>query len=517
MRKAPLLGLLGVLVAVMSAQLNDLLTTTAIADIGGEAGISSNVSTWLPTLYVTGEVTGMAIAPTLSMIFTLRRFALFAIGLSLVPTVIIPFCRGPEPLLGLRLLQGVAGGLTIPLLMTMALRVLDPPIRLYGLAAYALSATFAPNLANSLAALWIDKVEDFRFIFFQAVPFGAIAAVLVWWGADQDPPRYAMLRKFDWPGALLVAIGFGSLAIVLEQGDRLDWFNSPVISLLALLAIVALPLLIMRELTAPQPLFLLPLLKRRNFAYGVITLILFLVISLSASQVPLNFLEQVRGYRPLQAQVLTLEVALTQLIFLPLAAVLLNLKHVDSRWIGFAGFVAIVTACLGAARLDSSWSRDQFYLWQLLQSFGSAFVIMSLLMMATNAITDPREGPFASGMVNAPRAVAEAVGVWVIELVTRWRGGLHRGRIVDLIGQQRLSLVQATPIAGGSLPPLLPDGSPRSAGALEALNGAINAQVTTLVTSDTFLIMAALTVALILILATLPVRTYPPRIVMAQH
>ena len=496
LRKAPLVGLLGVLIAVMSAQLNDLLTTTAINDIGGQVGIGSDVSTWLPTLYVTGEVVGMAVGPTLSLIFSLRRFALFAIFLSLVPTLIMPFCKGPEPLLGLRAVQGLAGGLTIPLLMTLALRVLAPPIRLYGLAAYALSATFAPNLANSLAALWVDKVEDYRFIFFEAVPFAAVAAVCVWWGADQDPPRYDMIRRFDWPGATLVALGFGSLAIALEQGDRLDWFNSPVIGVMLLTAVVSLPLLIVRELTAPQPLFLLALLKKRNFAYGVITLILFLVVALSGSQVPLTFLEQVRGYRPLQAQLLTLEVAMTQLVFLPLAAVLLNYKHVDSRWVGFAGLLAILAACIGAAHLDSGWSRDQFLVWQLLQSFGSAFVIMPLLMMATNSITDPKQGPFASGMVNAPRAVAEAVGLWVIQLVTRWRGGLHRDRIVDLIGQQRATLVP---------------------GQTEALGEVVNAQVTTLVTSDLYLVMAALVVALIVLLATLPVRTYPPRIVMAQH
>ena len=517
MKAGPVIGLLGVLVAVMSVQLNDALTSTAIADIGGETGIGINVSTWLPTLYVTGEVVGMAMGPTLGVIFTLRRFALFAIAFSLMPTLIMPFCRGPESLLGLRLVQGFAGGITIPLLMTMALRVLDAPVRLYGLAVYALSATFAPNLANTLAALWIDKLEDYRFLFFQAVPFAAVAAVLVWWGAEQDAPKYNMLRKFDWLGVLLVGLGFGSLAILLEQGDRLDWFNSPVIGIIAAIAAAAIPALVVRELTSPQPLFLLELLKRRNFAYGVIALVLFLVVSASSSQIPIGFLSQVRGYRPLQAQMLTLEVALTQLLFLPLAAALLDLRHVDARWVSFAGFVAILIACIGSARLDSSWARDQFYVWQLLQSFGSAFVIMSLLMMATNAVQKKEEGPFASGMVNTPRAVAEAISVWVTQLLTRWRGGLHRDRILDLIGQQRLSLIQAVPVPGGQIPPLLPNGAPRSATAIGALASAVNAEVTTLVTSDTFLVMAALVVILIVILATLPVRTYPPRIVMAQH
>ena len=80
-----------------------------------------------------------------------------------------------------------------------------------------------------------------------------------------------------------------------------------------------------------------------------------------------------------------------------------------------------------------------------------------------------------------------------------------------------LSLIQAAPVAGGQPPPLLPDGTPRSPGAMEALNTVLDAQVTTLVTSDTYLVMAALVVVLILVLAILPVRTYPPRIVMARH
>ena len=64
----------------------------------------------------------------------------------------------------------------------------------------------------------------------------------IWWGMQQDPPNYERLRKFDWPGALLVAVGFGALSIVLEQGDRLDWFNSPLIACSTLIAVVAIPL-----------------------------------------------------------------------------------------------------------------------------------------------------------------------------------------------------------------------------------------------------------------------------------
>lgn len=504
----PLIGLLGVLVAVISAQLNSVVVSTAAADIVGAVGIGNDVSRWLPTVYVVGEVMGMAVSSTLAVIFGLRRFTLFVIGLVLLPTLAIPLCGGAGALLACRLLQGLAGGLTIPLLMTTALKVLAPPIRLFGLAAYALSATFAPNLATSLAALWTDGAESTAFLFLQAIPFAALAGVLVWWGAEEVPPQYQLLKKFDWPGFVLVAVGFGSLAVVLEQGDQLDWFNSTAISLLTLTAAVAVPLLIARELTAPQPLFMLSLLLRRNFAYGVTTLILFIVVLSGSAQVPLAFLEQVGGYRPLQAHVLTLEFALCQLVFLPLTALLLDHKHIDARWVSFAGLSLILVACLGAARLDSSWNRDQFYLWQAVQSLGAAFVVLPLLMMATNAITDPREGPFAAGLVNAPRALAEAISVWLTELMARWRGGLHRDQIADIIGRQGPAVAQAATVNGGGQ---------AGEGAGAGLNAALEAQVTTLTTIDTFLVLAMLIGVVMLVLAVLPIRTYPPRIALAKR
>ncbi len=515
-RIRPFIGLLGVLVATMGVTFNDQVVAIAIADVRGGLGIGFDDGSWLPTLYVTGEVMGMAVAPELSVAFSVRRFALVAFALAVVSSVLVPFSVSREMLFVLRFLQGISAGLTIPLLMMTALRVLKPKIRLFGLAVYALSATFAPQFSTTLAALWTDGVYDWRFMFFQALPFGTLAAVLVWFGMDQDKPKYEMLTKFDWPGAALVALGFGSLAIVLEQGERLDWYNSQVIGVLTLVAAIAIPALIWRELTAPQPLFRLTLLKRRNFAYAGIALIMFLVIAQSASGVPLTLLQTVAGYRPIQAQVLTLIVACTQLVFLPLTALLLDIRKIDSRWVSTVGLGCIIGSCVANAYASSDWSRSQFILAQVVQSLGFAFVIMPLLMMATNAVK-PDEGPFASGIINTPRAVAEALGVWVIGLVQDWRGGLHRDRILDTLGQRRVQL------SGGVLAPGSPGGLsdlgtvPRPSSGAAVLERVVGAQTAVLTTIDTFLVLGALAMVLLAILWTLPVRTYPPRIALQQH
>ena len=205
----PFFGLIGVLIAAMTSEFNDQVTSIALIDVRGALGISHDPGTWIQSLYVSAEIIGMAISPWLLMTFTLRRWTLFTIALCGASSVLIPFSANIEAIYALRLLQGLAGGLIIPLVMTTAFRILTPNIRLYGLAIYALTATFTPALASTVAAFWTDIV-DWRFVFLQTIPLCALAGVLVWYCLHQDQPRYERLRMLDWRGALLLVIGTGA-------------------------------------------------------------------------------------------------------------------------------------------------------------------------------------------------------------------------------------------------------------------------------------------------------------------
>ena len=510
----PLIGLAGVILAAMSTELNEQVATVALPDISGALGLSHDAGTWYSTLYVSGEIVGTAISAWWAITVSLRRFTLFTIVLACLATLLIPLNHNYGWLYTFRILQGLAGGLTLPLLMTTALRVLPPAIRLYGLAAYSLTATFFPNLGTTVAALWTDVVH-WHFIYYQAVPLSAFAALLVWYGMPIEAPKYERLRQYDWRGNVLVLAGFVPLTILLQQGDRLDWFHSDLICVLTLLTGIAIPLFLLNEWFHPLPLIKLQLLGRRNFAYGAIALFTFLLIGLSASEIPYSYLMEVRGYRPLQAYSNTLEIAAAQLILLPLMARVLDFKWVDSRLVSFVGLSCILTACIGDSYLDSTWNRDQFYLWQALQAVGDAMVVVPLLMMATNCV-NPDEGPFASATVNTPRALADAAGVWLIQLINRWRGHLHSDRITDQLGIERFRLIQGQGSPAYAAP-LLPSGMPRTPDSLRQLNGLVQQQTIVLTLSDAFLVMAGLVVALMLVLLVLPVRTYSPRIALANQ
>jgi DHA2 family multidrug resistance protein len=512
----PLFGLGGVLIAAMASEFNDQVTSIALADVRGALGISHDFGTWIESLYVSAEIVGMAVSPWLLMTFTLRRWTLFAITLCGASSVLIPFSPNIEAIYTLRLLQGLAGGMIIPLLMTTAFRVLTPNIRLYGLAVYALTATFTPALAATVAALWTDVV-DWRFVFLQTIPLCSLAGVLVWYCLHQDQPRYERFRILDWRGVLLLMIGTGALSTMLYQGDRLDWFNSNLICVLALVSAVAIPVLLVNEWFHPLPLLKLQLLGRRNFAYGALALFTFLIISQSGSTVPLRYLQEVQGYRPLQSNLITLEIAALQLVMLPAMALLLDYRRVDSRVVTLVGLGLILASCIGSSFLTVYWNRDQFYQWQLLQAIGQPMVIMPLLMMTTNTVAGPAEGPFASALVNTSRAIAEAAGAWFLGLIDRWRNALHSDRIVDEAGQDRWRVIQSNGVLPQYPPPLMPNGQPRMPGSLEALGHALEQQVAILSASDAYLILGALTVFLMVVVMTLPVRTFPPRIHFAKH
>ena len=209
-------------------------------------------------------------------------------------------------------------------------------------------------------------------------------------------------------------------------------------------------------------------------------------------------------------------IAASQLVLLPLVAVLLNFRHVDSRLVSFAGMACVLTACVGNVFLTSVVQGGGFLIWQAFEAVGQPMIIMPLLMMTTNAIQKPEEGPLGSGLINSARGLAEPVSVWLLQLIVRWRGGLHYNRIVDQSGQGRYSVIQGQGLLPGNALPLQPDGQPAFPGSLTLFSAEVQLQATVLTLSDAFLVVAGLTVALMVVVVVLPVRTYPPRIALAK-
>ncbi|MGV6475068.1 MFS transporter [Azotobacter vinelandii] len=497
------IGLVGVLIASFSAGLNEYITQHALLDIKGALAIGYDEGTWLTALYAAAGVCGMAFAPWCSYTFTIRRFTLFAITAFAFLAFLGPFAPDLETLYLLRILQGLMGGCLPPMLMTVALRFLPPDVKLYGLAAYALTATFTPNIAIPLAALWVEHL-GWSWAFWQAIPLCAVCFAAVAYGLPQDPMHLERFRQFDTVGLLTGMPGLCALVLGLLQGDRLDWFESPLITTLLVGGAGLLLAFFVNEATHPLPFFRLDILKRRNFTFGLIALTCILIMMTVLIGLPGRYLGALHEYRPLQTAPLTLLVALPQLPALVLVGALCNIPRVDCRWVMAAGTLCCAISCIGFSFLSSDWTRDNFYPLMLLQIVGQPMAIIPILMLATSAVV-PAEGVFASSWFNTTRAIASVFGSALTGYLITARGHFHSDVLVGQLGDS----AQATELYLHELHERLPEvAASELPGTLGRL---VQEQVLTLTLADVFLAASGLALVVFAALLVVPTRIYPPR------
>ncbi|WP_422393904.1 MFS transporter [Pseudomonas batumici] len=428
----PMVGLVGIFLAAMMAGLNARVGALALADVRGALGFGLDDASWLTTAYSAGELIAMPFSAWFAITLSLRRFELWMLGTCTLLAVILPFIHDLDLLLILRFVQGVASGTTIPLLMMAALKFLPLPIRLYGLALYAMTATFAPNLSIWLAGYWTDGLLDWRWLYWQIIPLACLAGLLVGWGLPHEPIQTARFRQANWSGMACGVPALGLITVALDQGVRLDWFQSPLItvSLMAGLALMAVYLL--TEWYHPSPFIKLQILGRRNLGLGCLLFVSLLVALMSSSLLPASYLGPLQNYRLPQMASIGLIIALPQLLLGFVVALLLYRKWVDARIVFASGLFLIALACLCGAQLTSDWNRDQFVVAQTLQAFGQPMAVISMLFLVTSVVQPP-EGPYVSGTINTLRAFGSLVGAALVGQLVTVRERFHGEMLLDQV------------------------------------------------------------------------------------
>ena len=500
-------GLAGVLLACIAADINAQATTLAMADIRGHLGVGMDRGSWFETLFSVGEVMGMLVAPWLAIAFSMRRFAAFATVFLGLLSIACAAVHSPEAFYVLRYFQGLSTGFLIPLLMTVALRFLTPSIKLFGLAAYALTATFAPNFGAPVVA-WAHQVAGYDAIYLSVVPAAAVATGLILYGVPQDPLRLSRFRQLDWVGLILGWTAGICIVTLFSQGERLDWLHSPLIATLAIVGSVSLVAFVVHECYHPVPFIWPQLLLRPNFAFGTLMLFGFIVLGFAFSTLPARFLSEVHGYRPAQTLPVAMIVALPPLVLLPAVSWLLNFKRVDARWCLVVGLLLVATTCALYTQVSPDWIRHNFYLGQSIAVVGQALVVVSLLMLATGVVA-PAEGPYAAATINVTRALAAPIGTGVLDWFLRARGDVHSHALLDRIGAHRYELAQSTALTGHDATPLSAQGG--TAQALSQFANHIQSQAQTLALADGWQLMLGLA-GLLLVTCVITERVYPPRL-----
>lgn len=426
-RVAVLGGLIGAFMAVLNIQ----VVNTSLPDIQGGIGAGLDDGGWISTAYLIGEIIVIPLSGWLASAFSLRRYLITSTILFLFFSAACGLATNFPEMVTLRALQGFFGGVLIPLALVCVLTLLPPVQRPAGFAAFALTATFAPAIGPTIGGA-ITDIYGWRYIFFLNLVPGAVMLSALAWGLQPSPMQLQRLRQGDWWGVLSIAVGLGTLQVVLEEGNKDDWFNSSFIIQLSLISVLALGFFIFQELRPGNkaPLVNLRLFSRWNYAViSVANFMLGFVLYAAVFLLPL-YLAVAHGYSARQSGAVMAWIGLPQLVIIPFMPQLMH--RFDPRYLLAVGFALFAVSAFMNMSLGPDDSGPQMLVPNLIRALGQAVIFPPLTMIATAGLA-PAESGTASALFNMLRNLGGAIGIAVVQTFLSDREKFHSAMIMPQV------------------------------------------------------------------------------------
>ncbi|WP_439408330.1 MDR family MFS transporter [Bradyrhizobium sp. DASA03076] len=492
------IAVVGATLGAFMAVLNIQIVNASLADIQGAIGAGIDDGGWISTSYLIAEIVVIPLSGWLAQVFSIRIYLLTNAILFLGLSAACALAQDLPQMIVLRAVQGFSGGVLIPMAFTLIITLLPRAKQPVGLALFALSATFAPAIGPTIGG-YLTENFGWQYIFYVNLVPGAIMVGMLWYALEPKSMKLSLLRDGDWAGIITMAIGLSALQTVLEEGNKDDWFGSPFIVKLSVIAAVALTVFLIIELTVKKPLLNLRLLARRNFGFGMLANFLLGVALYGSVFILPQYLARIQGYNAEQIGTVLAWTGLPQLVLIPLVPRLM--QKFDARIIIAIGFVLFAGSNFMNIFMTNDYAADQLLWPNVVRAVGQALVMAPLSAVATSGIEAENAGS-ASGLFNMMRNLGGAVGIALLQTVLTKREQYHSNVLMQSVSvfeqATRTRLEQLTQyfISHGVL-----DRADASHRAYVAIGHVVQKQAYILAFSDTFYLLGmALIVALIAVL-----------------
>jgi DHA2 family multidrug resistance protein len=415
------IAVIGANLGAFMAVLNIQIVNASLADIQGAIGAGIDDGGWISTSYLIAEIVVIPLSGWLAQVFSVRIYLLTNAVLFLVFSAACAFAQDLPQMIALRAVQGFTGGVLIPMAFTLIITLLPKAKQPIGLAMFAISATFAPAIGPTIGG-YLTENFGWEYIFYVNVIPGAIMIAMLFFSLEAKPMKLSQLAKGDWAGIVTMAIGLAALQTVLEEGNKDDWFGSPFIVRLAVIAAIALTLFVAIELTAKKPLLNLRILFRRNFGFGVLANFLLGVALYGSVFILPVYLSRIQGYNSEQIGMVLAWTGLPQLVLIPLVPRLM--KRVDPRIVIGVGFALFAASNFMNIYMTNDYATDQLFWPNVVRAIGQALVFAPLSAIATAGIEAENAGS-ASGLFNMMRNLGGAIGIAALQTLLTKREQYH--------------------------------------------------------------------------------------------
>jgi MFS transporter, DHA2 family, multidrug resistance protein len=437
------------------------IANVALQHIAGSLAASVDESTWILTSYLVANAVVLPISGWLANAIGRKRFFMICIAVFTVASILCGLAPSLGWLIAFRVLQGLGGGGMVPIGQAILADCFPPRKRGQAFGIFGIAVVVAPTVGPTLGG-WLTDNYSWHWIFFINAPVGLLSLVLIGWLLIEPEvlererrERLAAGLSVDWVGFALVVVFFGCLEVVLDKGQREDWFQSDFIITFATLSALGLALLVPWELNHEQPMVNVRLLIGRQFGTCCLLMIATFAVLLGATQLLPQLLQTTFGYTATLAGLVLLPAGVVMGAMMPIAGALTAV--VQPKYLIAFGMLCAAFGMWHTATLTAD-SNFYFFVWaRLLQTLGLPFLFIPITS-ASYANLPPDKTNEAAALINVARNLGGSIGVslgttFLLDGVQR-----HQAYLVanlapsSLQFQQALSGAQAELIAQGTPP-----------------------------------------------------------------
>ncbi|MDR3569493.1 MAG: DHA2 family efflux MFS transporter permease subunit [Syntrophobacteraceae bacterium] len=407
--------------------LDTSVANVSLPYIAGSLSSSLDQATWVLTSYLVANAIILPVSGWISQVLGRKRF----LTVSMVVFTVASFLSGAALSLNMlivaRVIQGASGGALLPISQAVLLESFPPEKRSEAMAVYAFGVIVAPVVGPTLGG-WITDTYSWRWVFYINLPVCLLAIELTRL-LIEDPPhlRGETPKSVDYLGFGLMALGLGALQVVLDRGERADWFASNWVWLGTLFSAACLAGFVIRELDAKEPIVELRVLTDRNFAVGfVLATVYGFILYGTLVMLPL-FLENLMGYTALNTGLAITPRGMGALVSVTLAG--RYLKRIDSRIVLVVGLTLLATALFILSGIDQEISIFNVVWPNVLMGFAIGMVFVVLTTLAVSTLPNEMMGT-ATGLYNLMRGMGGSIGIAAITTFQSRNAQFHQSVMV---------------------------------------------------------------------------------------